>query len=169
MAPSPEHPAASPPSGAPAQSWPPRRILVGYEEAERSQGAWHVALEVARVHMAALWLLHVVELPHEASAWMNDSEKSSLVRTNLERFQTLVKEAADQGVACSLIVELGRPAEKLVAKREELHADLVVLGTMQRGPVLNWLLEEVTSRVVPRTPVPMLLVPSHAPEPQMKG
>lgn len=145
--------------------WPPHRILVGYEELDRSEAAWKVGLEMAREHRADLWLLHVVQLPHEASVRMNPSQKAEMINANLRRFEPLVEEGASLGVAVSLLVMLGDPVELLPRKCQELGADLLLLGTLQRGPLLSWLEGEVSSRVAPKVHMPILLVASHLPPP----
>ncbi|MDE1819498.1 MAG: universal stress protein [Euryarchaeota archaeon] len=171
----PKEPSADPsvpsPTAPHTYSVPPRRILVGYEGDDRSGPAWHVALEIAQQHGSDLWVLHLIDLLHDAVARMNESERASMVRVNLERFQPLVAEGAEVGVRATLLVELGHPAERLAAKCSELKADLVVLGTTQHGALVNWLVEEVSAKVVPKVHVPVLLVPSHLarPKPHTSG
>ena len=146
--------------------WPPRRVLVGYEDADRSRSAWRVALEIARQHEGGLWVLHVVDLPHDAAVRMNPWERDTMVRSNLERFQGLVEEGAAAGVKVSLLVDLGHPVDRLAQRCSELQADVLVLGTLQQGPLLSWLEGSVSAKISPRVHVPILLVPSHIAPPQ---
>ncbi len=170
MTKAPKRPSASPKTGPtpPRYRWPPHRILVGYEEHDRSGAAWKVGLEMAREHRSDLWLLHVVQLPHEAVSRMNASEKAEMINANLRRFEPLAEEGASLGVAVSLLVMLGDPVELLPRKCQELGVDLLLLGTLQRGPLLNWLEGEVSSRVTSKVPMPILLVASHLPAPLME-
>ncbi len=149
-------------------AWPPHRVLVGYGEADRSGAAWKVGLEAARQHRAVLWLLHVVQLPHDATVWMNSSERDEMINSNLRRFEPLAEQGAAIGVPVSLLVEMGDPVVLLPQRCRELGIDLLVLGTIQRGPLLSWLEGEVSSRVTPRVHMPILLVASHLPAPLME-
>ncbi len=62
------------------------------------------------------------------------------------------------GVRCTAFVELGDPADTIVARAKEWSADLIVMGTHDRSAMGSLLLGSVAQKVLQRAAVPVMLV-----------
>jgi nucleotide-binding universal stress UspA family protein len=62
-------------------------------------------------------------------------------------------------VAYTHHVGVGNPGEIIVQYSEELYCDQIPMGIHHRGAVESFFMGSVTSEVVKRTTVPVLLVP----------
>ena len=68
-------------------------------------------------------------------------------------------------------VQIGAPAEMIIAVAEQVHADLIAMATHGYTGFKRWTLGSVTDKVVQATTTPVFVVPSHAApagEPRLK-
>jgi nucleotide-binding universal stress UspA family protein len=70
------------------------------------------------------------------------------------------RSAAAAGVAVSTLVVRGSPAVRIARIAAERGSDLIVLGTHGRAGTKAFWAESVTARIVEKTKIPILLVPS---------
>lgn len=128
-----------------------KRILVAINSQDARDAAFERALPLARASGAELYLLHAVPL---------NQRFSFRAAERLERMAELRTRAEDAGVRVQTVEQRGDPAEIIELHANAREADLVVLGGeprrgRQRSPVAE--------RVVRRTRVPALVVPSDGP------
>ena len=64
------------------------------------------------------------------------------------------------GIQATSRIEEGRPADVLMAVAEELDASTIVVGTVGENPISGALLGSVVLKLVQRSSVPLLIVPS---------
>jgi nucleotide-binding universal stress UspA family protein len=62
------------------------------------------------------------------------------------------------GVRCTAFVEVGDPADTIVARATGWNADLIVMGTHGRSAIGSLLLGSVAQKVLQRASVPVMLV-----------
>ena len=139
-----------------------RTILVPTDFSENSAEAIDYAAELARTFKASLHFVHVCQVPSLATATMDG------VIVSLPDWETQFRSAAEaemakvlariQGVASSAEIAFGSPAACIVAAAAEHGADLIVMGTHGRGPVMHIVLGNVAERVVRTAPCPVLTV-----------
>jgi nucleotide-binding universal stress UspA family protein len=117
----------------------PRRIMVGYDGSDASRRALDAAADLVGYGST----LSVVTVKNgDVGSWVTgDAHARLLIRHVEARYHEAT----------------GEPAEQLIEKATELHADLVVVGRRNRNP-LRALLGSVSSRVVRRAPCDVLVV-----------
>jgi nucleotide-binding universal stress UspA family protein len=142
-----------------------RSILLAADGSEEAELAASVAVELAKSTGAELHLVHVKLLPitppyPEVLDWREDLERAE--REARELLDEQVKKVEDAGgtVAGAHLREES-PAEEIVALAEELGADLIVVGSQDRGRIRRALAGSVSDWVVRHAPCPVLVVRSH--------
>ena len=141
-----------------------RNVLVATDFSEPAARAVDFAVELARKFDARLTLLHVYHIPTQAYAYE--------VVMPLEAFAKSAQKQLDAELAglrmrypnCEGLVELGRPAERIVATADKRSVGVIVMGTHGRRAVSRFLLGSVAERVVRTSKVPVLTVPSELSE-----
>jgi universal stress protein E len=137
-----------------------KTILMATDFGPSSQAALQTAAGLARRFDAVLSLLHVAGdpgLPHIASLRRDLGRK--LLKPIVEELQSQQVRLQETGVYS------GAPSEQILNQAEELHADLIVIGTgeeMKKGhPVIG----PIAQMVIERSSRPVLAVPAGEPRP----
>ena len=84
------------------------------------------------------------------------------VRRQARRLHYRMEAAGIEGVQISHYVGSGSPAAAILARAEESHADLIVMGAHGRTGIGEKLIGTVADRVLRHTTVPVLLYPEGA-------
>jgi nucleotide-binding universal stress UspA family protein len=82
----------------------------------------------------------------------DEAQKSKLIRWR--------EEIAQDGIKVSLHEPTGAVAEEILDQADELHVDLIVMGTHGHGAMYNLLVGSATKGVLKRSTRPVLLVPA---------
>ncbi len=156
-------------------------IVVGYDGSDSAERALRRAAELAEAFSARLVAVSVrgpalapaleptaelvpppvagtvglggVPLPEPAPG----PDPEELARAQLERAR---KALASRKVETEYVVELGDPAERLLAVADERDADLIVLGRHEHSAIRDLLLRTVADGVVHHAHRPVLVVPT---------
>ena len=136
-----------------------RRVLVGTDFSETSQGALQWGLAIARAHGAAVKVLHALRLPSLATPYVPVPPEIDLEleRKALDRLAEVERIGGD-GVAIETEIRHDDPAAALRDAARDGQADLVVIGTRGQSRLEHLLLGSVAERVVATSPVPVLSV-----------
>lgn len=145
---------------------PFRVILVPTDFSACSDGALALAAELARHHDARIVLLHAsdvgggidLETPIQPEGARAPVAMGAFVRTSAEAELAAEARRAGIGERVDLRVEIGRPAERIVAAAKAVAADVIVMGTHGRTGLAHLLVGSVTERVVRTATVPVLTV-----------
>jgi nucleotide-binding universal stress UspA family protein len=146
------------------------KILVAVDGSGTSLHALQQAIELARNLSATLRIVHVLDMN-----WLPlcpelaiDIEATSAVRRSAgEKILAAARETAQKAglEAESTLMETETPtqhvAETIAKEASRWPADLVVLGTHGRRGFERMLLGSVAEGKARRSPVPVLLIPSH--------
>jgi len=124
-------------------------IICGVDESASAQGAALVARRLSRNLGLRLVFVRVVEAG-------SSSEKLGGAAESLERLAS-ASPTVDSGSQC--LVEVGHPADRLVAAAEDADASMIVVGS--HGPRSS-LLGSVSAEVSRRAPCPVVVVPPGA-------
>lgn len=148
------------------------RILCPVDFSDQSRQALDYAVAAARWYGASITLLHVHALsapllPMEpfggaasyARVALNEEEREAVTRA-LETFLARDRAAGDR--VEPLVDEALNVPSAIVAKAEELGADLIVMGTHGRTGFNRLVLGSVTEKVLRTAPCPVLCVPPRA-------
>ncbi len=137
----------------------PQRILVGFDGSDPSQRAVRLAFAWAHASGASVWIVHARETPQRVAEPRTEEEQGNEIDAVTETLDDLQRYASAIGVRTTIEVRDGAPAEALLGAVPEIGADLVGVGTRGlRGPT-RVLLGSVSSRVVGRAAVPVVVVP----------
>jgi nucleotide-binding universal stress UspA family protein len=143
-----------------------KRILVPVDGSELSTRAAKTAIALAKEQGATVMFLHVTMpyLPQYAGEIpMIDttSEKLYEQRTAASAndiLDTVERVAVAEGVACERVIDSNAHPDESVAAMTLVHrCDLVVIATHGRGAVARFFMGSVTTRLLPRCAVPVLV------------
>lgn len=132
-------------------------ILIPTDGSPGSERAVEHAVELAETYGATLHALYVVDdsqVPVAAAEALDDE----LAARGKEAIDVIRTSTADSDVAFVSALRRGDPTEEILRYRDEIGADLVVMGTHGRTGIERHLLGSVTERVVRSSPVPVVTV-----------
>jgi nucleotide-binding universal stress UspA family protein len=138
-----------------------KRILVGVDGSEASEGAARLAAEIALRFGARLTLAYVVPrllLPPDAYGLTNEEVEQEHQAFAEKLLSTATTRLGEPGVEVDTLVLVGSPAESLAQTAGAPDVGLVVVGSRGRGAVARMLLGSVTDRLVHVSPKPVLVV-----------
>jgi nucleotide-binding universal stress UspA family protein len=145
-----------------------RRILVPTDFSDASTGALQMAIELAQRFGARITLFHAHQVPSYvfpegmmpvSPPVLQDLEQS--IGLELTRLAAGVESA---GVPVDHHQALGVPFAEVCRYAEEMHADLIVMGTHGRTGLRHVLLGSTAEKVVRKAPCPVLTVRPEAHE-----
>jgi len=141
-----------------------KTILVPTDFSSSSQQAVEMASLIAHGQQAKLVLVHVLDLPVTYSesplAYTFAAEEVAAAERNLA--ETV---PSDSAITCERKVLKGETATSILRAAEEVHADLIVVGTHGRTGALHILLGSVAEKVLRHARCPVMAVkalPSHS-------
>jgi len=144
-----------------------RQILCPTDFSVFSARAFEHALSLAAWYQAPITVLHVLPEPVVASRALAYVSSPMLLDASLRDsiqadLSSLVEPANRAGLHAAGELRDGEPAAEIVRVAQELHADLIVVGTHGRTGFQRWVLGSVAETVLRRAPCPVLTVPAHA-------
>jgi nucleotide-binding universal stress UspA family protein len=132
-------------------------ILVPTDGSSGSERAITHAVELASTYGATLHALYVVDdaqVPVAGAETLDDE----LAAAGKAAIEAVRERATDTDVAFVSALRRGDPTREILDYRDEIGADLVVMGTHGRTGLERHLLGSVTERVVRAAPVPVVTV-----------
>jgi nucleotide-binding universal stress UspA family protein len=149
-----------------------KQILCPIDFSAHSRHAFDCAVGIASCYDASISVLHVLPIhsggphipfgPEGPGPFGVDVVDRQRVLHELPRFLSL-----EQPIGIPVTyhaVESRSPHKEILAQADKLAADLIVMGTHGRSGFERMLLGSVTEKVLRTSRVPVLTVPSHAPE-----
>jgi nucleotide-binding universal stress UspA family protein len=127
------------------------RVLLATDLSPASEPALRCATALARRFNADLYLLHVVQAASRASPVTDAAAQQAAAA--MRRLRQEVLAAQDKFATTAILT--GDPVARILQKAEDVHADLIVMGTSARRPKPGGL----TDAVVRRASCPVLTVP----------
>jgi nucleotide-binding universal stress UspA family protein len=128
-----------------------KKIVVAIDGSDISLKALEVALSEARIWNAELHVIYVVETSMFSSIPMDNTWEiiySLLESEGKEVFQKSKERAAQDGVSLITHLRDGHAGNEIVSLTEELHADLIVIGSRGKTNIDRLLLGSVSEHVV---------------------
>jgi nucleotide-binding universal stress UspA family protein len=144
-----------------------RQILCPTDFSAPSARAFEHALALAAWYQAPVTVLHVLPEPVVAAPALPYAFTPALVDGSLRDgvladLSSLVGPGNRAGLHAVGELRDGNPATETVRVAQELHADLIVMGTHGRTGFQRWVLGSVAETVLRRAPCPVLTVPPRA-------
>ena len=141
-----------------------RTVLVAVDGDPASHAAWRAAADLAIEMGAKLVLLHVIDvLPFlSVTCALTDDDNWALRRAQAERLLADVQSNYPATVPVREVIRLGEPRQGILATAREWHADLVVVGSHQRLPLVDAMMGGTAAYVERHLKCPVVLVPEAA-------
>lgn len=135
-------------------------VIVGYDFSELGEEALRIGVTFARsASKAELHVAHVISPPAVMSELGPTVPLEGVIDEARERIATRLDNARlPATVRASAHVSLGDAGHELPELAQELHADLIVLGTHGRKGLQRMLLGSVAEQVVRRAPCSVMCV-----------
>ncbi|MGO0122601.1 universal stress protein [Desulfothermobacter acidiphilus] len=147
------------------------KILVAVDGSENSLRAVREAGRLAEGNPEAEIILITIVPPIDStfaySTWFTpqevQSQEKKVIDALLARAEEIIKEAEEiaKEVASGTVrsvVQVGDPAQALVAYADKEKCDVIVMGKRGRGVIRELLLGSVSNKVIHLAPCPVLLV-----------
>lgn len=134
-----------------------KRILVGYDDGVLSQKALDTAIELAEYTKAEIFIVSAVDIPLIISSpgilpSDNISNNKQIFDNTLFYFEELHEQAAararEKGLTVTTRVLEGNPGKSLVRYAEEINADIIVVGSNNKGVLDRLFLGSVSNYVI---------------------
>jgi universal stress protein A len=145
-----------------------KQILCPVDFSDFSDYAMRYAALLAQKFEARLTLLHVVApilvpLPGDALVPpMRQADLADIADACRERLTRTAGDLTQNGVsAVACQVTSGVPYLEIIRVAEELHADMIVMGTHGRSGLVHLMIGSVAERVVRKAPCAVLTVKRH--------
>ena len=144
-----------------------KQILCPVDFSDFSDYAMRYAALLAQKFEARLTLLHVVApilvpLPGDALVPpMRQADLADIADACRERLTRTAGDLAEKGIAVACQVTSGVPYLEILRMAEELHADMIVMGTHGRSGLVHLMIGSVAERVVRKAPCAVLTVKHH--------
>jgi nucleotide-binding universal stress UspA family protein len=144
-----------------------KQILCPVDFSDFSDYAMRYAALLAQKFEARLTLLHVVApilvpLPGDALVPpMRQADLADIADACRERLTRTAGDLAEKGIAVACQVTSGVPYLEIIRVAEELHADMIVMGTHGRSGLVHLMIGSVAERVVRKAPCAVLTVKHH--------
>lgn len=138
-----------------------KKILVAIDFQSSSDRALAAAIALAEPDAAEVILLHVWEVAMlgYSSAMYSGRDVLAPIRAEAQRaLDVRIARARLRARNVSGMLRAGDPWQEILDAAEELHPELVVLGTHGRGLLGRALLGSVAAKTVRTAPVPVLTV-----------
>ena len=135
-----------------------QRIGVAVEFEGTDDEVLSQAAALARLHGAALIVLHVVE--GFGAAFLGPESAGYESQSDLARMSSLEDHLREKGLEVHGVLGYGKPADELVRIAGAEHLDLLVLGTHGHRFLADLALGQTVSPVLHRLKIPVLVVPN---------
>lgn len=132
-------------------------ILLATDLTDASAAATGRAVDLARRLGARLLVVHVIGGHGPLGRPPGADER----RARTEEANLVAERARADGADASFLVWEGEPGDGILAAAEAEGADMIVVGTHDRGSVGRAFLGSVSDEVVHRSTIPVLLVRPH--------
>ena len=141
------------------------RIVVGVDGSDASLTALGLVTRTIWPAGTHFRLVTAHELPFESSVMAPNSHAIRRTRgepAELDNLDQLAERLRHNGYQAETVAVRGRPADVLLAEADELHADLVVVGSRGLSAAASVLIGSVSAALVDHAPCPVLVARGEA-------
>jgi nucleotide-binding universal stress UspA family protein len=140
----------------------PTNILVPTDFSKTADRALDYATALAAKLGARIHVVHVIGIPAlgvpELGVALTSVTIDSLVRDNQAALDRLVDSRRNQATFGDVLLRTGDPRDMILQAANEVHADLIVIGTHGRRGLARALLGSVAEEIVRTAPCPVVTV-----------
>jgi|GEM_PF-401946 len=132
-----------------------KRILVAYDDSSQAAKALDTAIDIAKKNKAEIYLVSAYSLPinyGEEYSFFTPDISAHFLETTIKNINNIQAEALNkvkkENITVYAQVVEGKPGSCIVDLVEELNADLIVIGSHNRGTVARVFLGSVSNYVL---------------------
>jgi nucleotide-binding universal stress UspA family protein len=134
-----------------------KKILVAFDGSPGAQRAFDFAAELAAKYQAELLVVAVIRLPEPTTSLELGAILDTMKEQYEKEFAALRGRVAEPS-GLRTRVEVGHPAEHIVALAEKEKADLIVMGRRGHTAIARWMLGSVSERVLRYAHCPVTVI-----------
>jgi nucleotide-binding universal stress UspA family protein len=139
-----------------------KRILIPTDFSEHAEHALRVAAQIARKNNSEIFLLHMLELPHQASdaigSGHNIPEIMFFKNAAIEKLETIMDADYLDGLEVSEIVQFEKAFDGVLKVSKKNNIDLIVMGSHGASGFKEMFIGSNTEKVVRFSDIPVLVV-----------
>lgn len=139
-----------------------KRILVPTDFSKHAEEALKSAVQIAKKNGSEIFLLHLLELPHQLhDAMTNGSsipEVMLFIKKAHEKLQKIKEQPHLQGITISTTVQFERAFDGILSFNKKNNIDLIVMGSSGSSGIEEMLIGSNTEKVVRLSDIPVLVV-----------
>jgi nucleotide-binding universal stress UspA family protein len=137
----------------------PSRIVVGYDGSESAARALRFAMGLEGKVPGELWVVHASEVPPGIAEPRTDEEQRTETSAIEQTLAALSAEGERHGRRITVWIREGGAARVLLDAAEQVHADLIVVGTRGLRSSARLLLGSVSAAVIGQAKCPVTVIP----------
>ena len=139
-----------------------KRILVPTDFSDHAEYALRVAAQIARENNSEIVLLHMLELPHQASDAVGSGHDIPEIMFFKNKVISNLEELMDvdylEGITVSEIIQFEKAFEGILAVSKTNNIDFIVMGSHGSGGFQEMFIGSNTEKVVRFSDVPVLVI-----------
>jgi nucleotide-binding universal stress UspA family protein len=140
----------------------PKRILVPTDFSAQADSALDYAVDLAAKLHAHITIMHSYEIPMigfpDGALAATADLTGRILTAAQDALQACVEARKNRGVQLSSLLRNGDPRQMINAVAQDIHADLIVMGTHGRRGISHALLGSVAESIVRTAKCPVLTV-----------
>jgi nucleotide-binding universal stress UspA family protein len=146
-----------------------QKILYTTDLSPNSAFVFRYALNSAKKHDAEIIILHVIEerapfFEEERRKKISDKKRAEALDQIKNRLKIFCDSELKEDPECadrvvSIEVSPGYPPEEILSKADELHCDVIVMGTHGKGIIRHSFLGSTAQKVLRRVRKPVFIIP----------
>ena len=136
-----------------------KTLVLGYDASPSANAALASTVELARQLGARVVVVFGYYVSPLAGGDVHDY-KAEVERVGNHAIARAIADLEAAGVETESRLSAGKPADVLVQVAAEVGADAIVVGTVGESPISGAILGSVVLRLVQRSPIPILVVPT---------
>ncbi|MEK3721251.1 universal stress protein [Paenibacillus sp. FSL H8-0034] len=135
------------------------KIVVAYDGSEISEKALDSAIKLAKLnHFSHLEIIHVINIPKYV---VGEAVYIPPVEINSDYSEQIVAQIQKSLLNpdnTNIEIRQGSPAQTILEYADEVHADLIVIGSRGLNAISEFILGSVSHNVVQHAKIPVLVV-----------
>ena len=136
-----------------------KTLVLGYDASSSANAALAEAIDLGRATGAKVVVVFGFYVSPLGGGDVRDF-KAEVERVGNHAISRAVADLEAAGIETESRIASGKPADVLVQVAQEVGADAIVVGTVGESPISGAILGSVVLRLVQRSPVPILVVPT---------
>lgn len=139
-------------------------ILIPTDFSENSENALDYAIELAKITIAKIFLLHVYQpivVPSEVPIIIPTEELEENSKKELHKIGKRIHQEHGSNLTVEYVTRCGFPAEEINLFSEKKKVDLIVMGVEKTDSLTEKMIGNITSAVIKKAKCPVLSIDKH--------